>query len=92
MPRHALKSRSLRRIKRNTPGGKPTVHYVRRRPGKAKCAVCKKPLGGIPRLRQAKFSNLPKSQKKPNRPFGGYLCPRCLKSSIKQKLYTQVKV
>jgi large subunit ribosomal protein L34e len=91
MPRHALKSRSLARLKRVTPGGRVVTHYIRRRPKGAKCAMCKKPLSGVPRVRQAQLSKLPKSSRRPNRAYGGYLCPACLKAEIKQKIYTQIK-
>ncbi len=86
MPRPALRSRSLRQLKRATPGGKAKIHYERRRPEIAKCASCKGQLGGVPRLRPSKLSKLAKTQHRPSRPFGGNLCHNCLKTRIKQKV------
>jgi ribosomal protein L34E len=35
--------------------------------------------------------NAPKSKKRPNRPFGGYLCPRCLAWRIRTKVWEETK-
>ncbi len=86
MPRPALRSRSLRQLKRRTPGGRPTILYQRRRPELAKCASCKAILGGVPRLRPSGISKLSKSKLRPSRAYGGNLCPSCLKVKIKQKV------
>jgi len=42
--------------------------------GIPKCAICKKPLAGTVRNPR----DVPKSKKRPNRPYGGYLCAECL--------------
>jgi len=76
--RPALRSRSLRRVYRRTPGGRTVVHFERRRPGKPVCWRCGKPLGGVPRGLPVEVRGLPKSRKRPNRPYGGYLCSTCL--------------
>lgn len=83
MPRPALRSRSLRRRAVRTPGGVLVVHYERRKPSVAKCAKCKKPLGGVPRLRPAELRKLAKTAKRPQRPYGGYLCGSCLATLLK---------
>lgn len=85
MVRRALRSRSLRKIKRVAPSGKNVVHFERRRPEKAKCAACKSELSGVPRLRQAKLSKLSGSKHKPSRMFGGKLCPSCAREEIKKR-------
>lgn len=86
MPRPALRSRSLRRLKKRLPGGRRTVSYERSKPGKGKCAVCKKPLSGMARERPSKLGKLAKSKRKPNRPYGGSLCPKCARETIKAKV------
>ena len=78
------KSRSFRRRRVKTPGGKVVMHYDRRAPSKLKCALCKKELHGIPRKIPSKFSNLPKSKKTVSRPYGGYLCSNCAREKIKE--------
>ncbi len=86
MPAGKHKSRSLRRIHVKTPGGKNKIHYKPRKPKIAKCASCKKPLHGIPRLIASKFKNLAKTKKRPQRPFGGNLCSKCSRKEIIKRI------
>ncbi len=86
MVRRALRSRSLRKVKRNKPSGKPTIHYERRRPGIALCANCKNHLHGVPRLRQSKLHKLSGKDYKPKRLYGGNLCSACSREEIKAKI------
>jgi len=86
MVRKALRSSKLRNVKRKSPSGKTVIFYERSRPGKAKCASCKSPLSGVPRLRQSKLHKLAGSKYRPNRPYGGNLCPSCSREEIKRKL------
>ncbi|BAN90114.1 50S ribosomal protein L34e [Aeropyrum camini] len=82
MVRPALRSRSLRRVYRRTPGGYTVVHYERRKPGPARCARCGRPLGGVPRGRPPRVRRLSKTAKRPERPYGGVLCSTCLAELI----------
>ena len=81
-----LRSRSLKRKYTRTPGGKSVIHYRRKKSSKAKCAVCKSPLSGVPALRPSEFRKLPKSKRRPNRPYGGNLCSRCMRKLIRQRI------
>ena len=80
------KSRSLRRVYRKTPGGRNVVQYKKRKPGKAHCAKCKKVLAGVPQARASKLKLIPKSSRRPQRPYGGVLCSRCTRALIIQKV------
>ncbi|MHA1193488.1 MAG: hypothetical protein ACTSP9_14570 [Promethearchaeota archaeon] len=51
MPRPALRSKAQKRKKLKTPGHQKVIHYWRKKPSKAHCSSCKKPLQSIPRLR-----------------------------------------
>jgi large subunit ribosomal protein L34e len=82
MPAGKHKSNSLRKVFKTTPGGRNTVHYVRRKPSKAQCGGCGKALSGVPKENKAKMNNMPKTQKRPERPFGGVLCSSCSKRVI----------
>ena len=82
MPRPALRSRSLRRVKVRTPGGKTIVRYERRKPGPARCALCGAVLGGVPRERPAKLRKFSHTERRPERPYGGVLCPNCLRRGL----------
>ena len=76
------KSKSLRKVFRRTPGNKVVVHYKKRKPNKARCAICGAVLKGVPRELPYKMRNLPKSKKRPSRPYGGYLCSKCARQKI----------
>ena len=80
MPKPSRKSRSLRKIFVKTPGGRTTVHYRHRKPSKAKCGKCGVVLKGIARERPYKMKKIGKSKKRPTRPYGGYLCTRCMRA------------
>jgi len=82
MPRPALRSRSLRRVKVRTPGGRVVIHYERRKPGPARCALCGAILAGVPRERPARLRKLAHTERRPERPYGGFLCPRCLRRGL----------
>lgn len=89
MPRPGLRTRSKKRVMVRTPGGNTVVHYRREKPGAAKCALCGSPLGGVPRLLPHELRKLPKSSRRPTRPYGGYLCPSCLRLGIQRAILGQ---
>ncbi|MCM8783008.1 MAG: 50S ribosomal protein L34e [Candidatus Omnitrophica bacterium] len=68
-----------------TPGGKTVTHFRKSKPNIARCAVCGKPLSGVPRLRQTEIKKLPKTKKRPERPFGGVLCSQCSRKKIAER-------
>ena len=68
-----------------TPGGKNKIHYRKRKPSKAKCGRCGAVLKGVPRERPFKMQNMPKTKKRPERPYGGVLCSRCMRDTIIKK-------
>jgi large subunit ribosomal protein L34e len=84
MPRPMYRSRGLRRIKKITPGGELIVHYEKRRPGKARCAICGRELHGVPSLRPYQLSKLAKTMKRPERIYGGVICPACLTRGLRE--------
>jgi large subunit ribosomal protein L34e len=79
------KSRSVRRLNRVTPTGKRVTHYVSRKPAKAQCAGCGTYLKGVARASHNKMQNMSKSQKRPERPFGGVFCSSCSRQKIASK-------
>lgn len=80
------KSRTFRRVFKKTPGGNTVKHHVLRKPKKAKCAKCGDILKGISRERPIKMQNMPKSQKTVSRPYGGNLCSKCMRITIKNQI------
>ena len=81
-----FRSTSYKKIRKRTPGGRLVIHFRRKKVGYAKCAICKKPLSGVPRLRPSEIRKLPKSQRRPTRPYGGYLCSACMRKEIKKRV------
>jgi len=79
-----LKSRKLRRVYVRMPGGETRILYKKRIMGKHKCGNCGKELHGIPRMIKSRFKNLPKTKKRPERPYGGNLCSLCMREKIKE--------
>jgi large subunit ribosomal protein L34e len=86
MPAGKHKSGRYRKVYVKTPGSKTNVHFRERKPSKAICGNCKKQLAGVPRERPAKFNKLPKTAKRPERPYGGTLCSKCTRKLIKNKV------
>ncbi len=89
MPERFKRSRSLRRLQVKVPGGQTKVHYKRRKPKGAKCGKCSAVLKGIPRERDFKMANLPKTKKRPERPYGGNLCSRCMRTLFVDRARSQ---
>lgn len=85
MPRGRYKSRTLRRVFVKVPGGAVKLQYRKRKPAKAKCAVCAKQLSGVPRERPHIMRTLNKTAKRPERPFGGVLCSACTRLLLQRK-------
>jgi large subunit ribosomal protein L34e len=85
MPTGKHKSRSLRRIFVRTPGSKTVVHYKQRKPAKAHCTGCYRVLAGVPQATTAVMRSLPKTQKRPERPYGGMYCTVCTRRILQVK-------
>ena len=82
MVRGNKRSRTFRRIYVKTPGGKVKMQYKRRKPDYAKCS-CGARLMGVPRNIPAKIRKFSKSERRPERPYGGSLCSKCMRMKIK---------
>ncbi|HDD33922.1 MAG TPA: 50S ribosomal protein L34e [Thermofilaceae archaeon] len=80
MPRPAYRSRTAKRKLVRTPGGRLVVHILDKKHDYPKCAVCKQPLQGFPRMtaREERRGHRP-----PNRAYGGFLCSSCLRRMLK---------
>ena len=81
-----FKSRQgLRMLYVKVPGGRTVIHFERQAPSKAQCAGCGRVLAGVAREHSCKMQNLPKTMKRPERPYGGYYCTKCSRKVIKAK-------
>jgi len=80
MPAPRFRSRTYRRIHTRV-----TIHYKERKPKIAKCGSCGAKLKGVPRERPYKMQQLPKTKKRPERPYGGNLCSTCMRKLMVEK-------
>ena len=74
-------SKSYRRLRRKTPGGRLVIHYEPRKNQKAHCTSCRARLHGVSHLR-----GLAASKRNPSRPFAGVLCSRCSRAAIRERV------
>jgi large subunit ribosomal protein L34e len=86
MVRGQYKSGTFRKLSRKTPGGRVSVQYKLRKPGKAHCYKCGTILQGVPNERPNKLKKMSKSMRRPERPFGGVLCSKCVRKHIVSKI------
>lgn len=85
MPRPSRRSRTLRRIHVKTSKGS-VLKYAKRKPSKAHCATCGQVLHGVASERPYKISKMSKTEKRPDRPYAGQLCSRCMRIKIKESI------
>ncbi|MBS3148870.1 50S ribosomal protein L34e [Candidatus Woesearchaeota archaeon] len=76
------RSRTFRRVYITTPSGINKILYKRRRNAAPQCADCEKVLPGVARGTKAQVRALPKSSRRPERPYGGRLCSTCTRKVI----------
>ena len=78
-----FKSRqALRMISVKVPGGRTVIQFKKKKHKIAKCGSCGAKLSGIPRERPYKMKKMAKTKKRPERPFGGVLCSKCLREKL----------
>lgn len=80
MVRPSLRSRTKKRKIVRTPGGRHVLRILDKKHDYPKCAVCGRPLQGIPKLTAREER---RGVKVPTRYYGGYLCHACLKRGLK---------
>lgn len=68
------------------PGGTTEMHYRRRKNAKPQCSQCGAGLPGVPRGTKTEVRALPRSARRPERPFGGMLCSPCTRRAIISKV------
>jgi len=61
------------------------MHYARRKPGHAECGNCGARLQAVPRGYPSELRGLPKSAKRPERPYGGVLCSKCMRAQFRKR-------
>jgi len=80
-----FRSRRFRRANVKLPGGNVVIHYNRRKPGKPQCSMCGEYLKGVARGMISSVKKLSKTEKRPERPYGGTLCTKCMRKVMIEK-------
>lgn len=86
MTKTRFRSGSWTKKKVKTPGNKIVTHYSRKKHSYAKCAKCKKPLHGVGRYLSKHWEKLSKTEKRPERPYGGQLCSSCMRQIFRERV------
>lgn len=73
------------KTKIRTTTGKIVIREKERKVGIARCAVCGRQLHGVPRLKRNEMKTWRKTEKRPERPYGGYLCSACSREVFRDK-------
>ncbi len=79
----------MRRVYKKMPGGTTKLTYQKAKPQQAHCNACGAVLPGTPRERPYKMRRMATSKKRPERPYGGVLCSRCSRQTIKKSIPRQ---
>ena len=69
----------LRKLQVKTSKGVKWI-VKRKKPSPAHCATCGNKLHAVPNRNVAEMKKLSKTQKRPERPYGGVLCGTCMKN------------
>jgi large subunit ribosomal protein L34e len=77
-----FKSGRFRKVQRKVPGGQTKQHFRERKPKQATCGETGEKLHGIPRMSATEAKNAPKSEKRPQRPYGGALSSRAMRNRM----------
>jgi large subunit ribosomal protein L34e len=88
MTQSKTKSRTFARKKVRTINGTKTT-YTRRKPKVGTCPRTGEKLKGVPRELPVKMKNLAKTEKRPQRPFGGVLSSKASRQELKKRVRTK---
>jgi len=91
MVRRYLRTRSRKRVRVKTPGGKTVTHFKREKATKATCGRCRKRLSGTPNKTSSENRALKPSERTPSRPYAGVLCNECLDELVRYVTRFEVK-
>ncbi|HHQ45083.1 MAG TPA: 50S ribosomal protein L34e [Candidatus Altiarchaeales archaeon] len=72
------RSRSVKKVKTRTPGGRTVTHYKAKKHSKNVCGRCSAVLKGVASGGPAEVRKTTRSAKGPAKPYSGVLCTKCL--------------
>ena len=83
------RSTSFKGRSRRSPTGKQLVIGKPKKPSRASCALCHGFLHGVPKRSPGQLAKLSKTEKRPERMYGGILCANCMQQLAKEKARIQ---
>jgi len=84
MSESKTKSRTFNRVKRRTVS-KLVTSYNKKKPQKSRCGGCGVVLKGFATNSPSKVGKQAKTQRRPERPYGGVLCSKCSREIFKKR-------
>ncbi len=86
-----FRSRKFKRVSTKTPGGKVVLHHEKRKHAKAQCGGCGDYLKGVFTGPLHKMRSVSKTERRPQRPYGGVFCSKCMRKTMVEKAKALVK-
>ncbi|MFH1054787.1 MAG: hypothetical protein V1744_01700 [Candidatus Altiarchaeota archaeon] len=83
MVKRSMRTRSRKKVKIRTPGARTVTHFRQEKAGHVTCGRCKSQLGGVASGSPTWMKSISKSQRIPDRSYGGVLCPNCLDDLVR---------
>ncbi|MEW5955812.1 MAG: 50S ribosomal protein L34e [Candidatus Micrarchaeota archaeon] len=80
-----MRSTNAKTRMRRTPTGRRTQIQKPKKPSPARCALCACILQAVPRRGRSEMAKLSKTEKRPERVYGGVLCAACSQQLVKEK-------
>lgn len=78
-PRRSI---SLKKVRVRVPGSSTVTQYRYVKHSKPSCGICGADLHGVAAGRPSEIRKLSKTERRPERPFGGVLCSNCMRKII----------
>lgn len=72
-----------------TPGGRLTLHVIKKSSKGPRCGDCKGKIQGIPCLRSYEYKQLAKTQRTVARAYGGSRCMSCTRDRVKRAFFLE---
>lgn len=70
-------------VAKRSPGGRLAVKHKASKPARAHCGLCGAKLNAVPRAGVGEMAKYAKTEKRPERKWGGVLCHKCTASVIR---------
>jgi large subunit ribosomal protein L34e len=85
MTRKSANTRSRKNVIKRLPGGKSKIFITKKTPKRARCELTGEILHSTPRSKGSKDRTIPKSLRRPQRPYGGNLSSKALRNLLIEK-------